>query len=183
MDPLKRFYQRMPVWKQLYYKWRAVRGIPFRRKFFVGYDLDANTYWEFYVEGVRPGIRPRRIVQPYEPEALLYNYFDKVPIQWAQWLKFSRVTAPSIFEILKDKERVKNLKILADFKDSQQVMNNDIINEKINMNLNRELNKIDQNSKNAANLLKNSGYTISSNDNNTSTNTDKPEKSSVKPRR
>lgn len=46
--------------KQMYYKWRALRTVPFRKRFFVGYDLDGNTYWEFF--NPNNPFRPRRIV-------------------------------------------------------------------------------------------------------------------------
>lgn len=36
--------------RQMYFKWRSLRNVPFRKKFFIGYDLDGNTYWEFYNE-------------------------------------------------------------------------------------------------------------------------------------
>lgn len=39
---------KVPKWKQIYLQWRSLRNIPFRKKFFIGYDLDGNTYWEFY---------------------------------------------------------------------------------------------------------------------------------------
>lgn len=163
-DKLKQFYQKVPVWKQLYYKWRSLKGIPFRKKFFIGYDLDANTYWEFYLDKKNPNIRPRRLVQPYQPESMLFNYFDKVPIQWAQWLKFARKSPPSIFDILNDEERIKKLQIMANFKDSEQLMNTQIKQQTIDSNLQKELSKLEsareEKAQNAAKILQRTGYDL-----------------------
>lgn len=157
-DKLKAFYKKVPVWKQLYYKWRSLKNIPFRKKFFVGYDLDANTYWEFYLDKNQQ--RPRRLVQPYSPESLLFNYFDKIPIQWSQWLKFARKTPPSIFDILNDQERIKKLQIMANFKDSEQQYNKQLKQSKIDSNLQKELSKLNNNASNAAKIVQRSGYDL-----------------------
>lgn len=47
--------------KRIYHKWKALRTVPFRKKFFVGYDLDGNTFWEFH-DPNNP-TRLRRIVE------------------------------------------------------------------------------------------------------------------------
>lgn len=139
-ETLKEFYSKIPLWKQVYYKWRSLKGVPFRKKYFVGYDLDGNTYWEFYLE--RNQKRPRRIVEPIEPQALLFNYFEKVPIQWAQWLKYARHTPPSVYDIVADQERIKRLQILAAFKDSEQQYNRELQQHKVDANLEKELGKL-----------------------------------------
>ena len=163
---LKEFYSRVSVWKQLYYKWRGLKGVPLRKKFFVGYDLDANTYWEYFQDGKH--LRPRRMVEPYEPQKLIFNYFDKVPIQWAQWLKFSRKTPPSIFDILQDEERVRKLQIMSQFKEGEQLYNKELHQQRIEENLNRELGKIQNKNdrenqstaENAAIAMQKSGYDL-----------------------
>ncbi|OBA14317.1 uncharacterized protein OGAPODRAFT_9851 [Ogataea polymorpha] len=73
----------IPLWKQLYYKWKSLRTIPLRKKFFVGYDLTGNTYWEFFVER-KKGIRPRRLYQPYKPQEFIVDYYENIPVQWLQ---------------------------------------------------------------------------------------------------
>lgn len=162
-EKLKEFYRRVPVWKQLYYRWRALRGVPFRRKFFVGYDLDANTYWEFFLD--RYQTKPRRMVQPYEPQKMLFSYFDKVPIQWAQWLKYARRTPPTIFDLIADQERIKKLQIMVNFRENEQLYNNQLKQEKIDSTLKKELSKLEasshekaQNAQNAAKIVQRSGF-------------------------
>lgn len=163
-DKIKAFYNKVPVWKQIYYKWRSLKGVPFRKKYFVGYDLDANTYWEFYLE--RQQARPRRIVEPYEPQKLLFNYFDKVPIQWAQWLKYARRTPPSIFDIIADEERIKKLQVLSQFRDSEQLYNKELKQQKIDYNLQKELSKLEaekaERAENAAKIVQRAGVDASS---------------------
>jgi NADH dehydrogenase [ubiquinone] 1 alpha subcomplex assembly factor 2 len=163
-DKIKAFHKKIPVWKQLYFKWRSLTNVPFRKKFFIGYDLDGNTYWEFYLEGKGKNIRPRRVMEPYKPEALLLNYFEKVPIQWTQWLKFSRKTPPSIFDIVADEERVRKLQILAEFKENEQLYNKELKQQKIDANLQNELQKLQQQAslqaENAAKILEKTGHSV-----------------------
>ncbi|KAG0672003.1 hypothetical protein C6P40_000397 [Pichia californica] len=158
-DKLKAFYKKVPVWKQIYYKWRAIKSIPFRHKFFIGYDLDANTYWEFYLDKNQK--KPRRMVQPYSPQSMLFNYFDKIPIQWSQWLKYARKTPPSIFDIINDEERIKKLQIMANYRDSEQLYNKELKQAKIDYNLEKELHKLQDNkATNAAKIVQRSGYDL-----------------------
>lgn len=93
--------------RQAYLRWCALRNVPFRKKFFVGYDLDGNTYWEFYNEN-NP-LRPRRIVEYRET---LGNWVDyKMPPQWMQWLRFTRPHYPTLEELHADKVRQEVLKL------------------------------------------------------------------------
>ncbi|TID29593.1 hypothetical protein CANINC_001867 [Pichia inconspicua] len=108
--------------------------------FFKGYDLDGNSYWEFYLE--RQQTRPRRIVEPLNPERLIFNYFDKVPIQWAQWLRYARHEAPTPIELIKDQERVKKLQALASIKDQEQAWNKALIDDKIEKNMYKEMDRL-----------------------------------------
>lgn len=159
-EKLKEFHKKVPVWKQLYYRWRSLRGVPFRRKFFVGYDLDANTYWELFLD--RGQVRGRRVVQPHEPQKMLFSYFDKVPIQWAQWLKYARRTPPSIYDLIADQERLKKLQIMASFRDSEQLYNRQLKEEKIDQTLQKELSKLEaasqEKAESAAKIVQRSGF-------------------------
>lgn len=93
--------------RQAYLKWRSLRNIPFRTKFFVGFDLDGNTYWEFH-DPNNPD-RLRRIVE-YKDVAL--NWVDyKCPPQWVQWLRHARPHYPTLQELHDDKVRQELLKI------------------------------------------------------------------------
>lgn len=58
--------------KQMIHRWKALRTVPFRRKFFIGYDLDGNTYWEFRNDN-NP-LRARRIVDYREPNKNWVDY-------------------------------------------------------------------------------------------------------------
>lgn len=92
--------------RQAYLQWCSLRTVPFRTKFFVGYDLDGNTYWEFY--NANNPLRPRRIVE-YRENAL--NWVDyKMPPQWMQWLRFTRPHYPTLEELHDDKVRQELLK-------------------------------------------------------------------------
>lgn len=159
-EKLKEFHKKVPVWKQLYYRWRSLRGVPFRRKFFVGYDLDANTYWELFLD--RGQVRGRRVVQPHEPQKMLFSYFDKVPIQWAQWLKYARRTPPSIYDLIADQERLKKLQIMESFRDSEQLYNRQLKEEKIDQTLQKELSKLEaasqEKAESAAKIVQRSGF-------------------------
>ncbi|GMG27023.1 unnamed protein product [Ambrosiozyma monospora] len=109
MDPLKGL---VPVWKQIYYKWRSIRSVPFRKWFFMGYDLKGNTYWEFVLEkSPQTMLRPRRIYQPHHQQKFIYDYFQAgVPISWAQWLRYTRATPPTIPELIKEEQRLHMVK-------------------------------------------------------------------------
>lgn len=108
MDIIK---QKHPAWKRLLHKWQARRDIPFRRKFFIGYDLYGNTYWEFTLDGNMT--RLRRKLEPYKEEIFKVDYFKTIPPQWLQWLRRTRFDAPSLDELVLDQLRQQRLKILA----------------------------------------------------------------------
>ncbi|KAI5964105.1 uncharacterized protein KGF55_002047 [Candida pseudojiufengensis] len=96
--------------KRLLHKWQSKRNIPFRRKFFVGYDLHGNTYWEFTIDGNLS--RLRRKLEPYAPQVFKVDYFKTIPPQWLQWLRRTRNEPPSLNELVGDQIRQRNLKIL-----------------------------------------------------------------------
>lgn len=81
-------------------------------------------------------------MEPIEPQSLLYNYFDKVPIQWAQWLRYARHDAPTPVELLKDQERVQRLQALTQLKDQEQAWNKAIIDDKVEKNMYKEMDKL-----------------------------------------
>ncbi|KAG5418549.1 hypothetical protein I9W82_004077 [Candida metapsilosis] len=108
MDIIK---QKHPAWKRLLHKWQAKRNVPFRRKFFMGYDLYGNTYWEFTIDGNMT--RLRRKLEPFKEEIFKVDYFKTIPPQWLQWLRRTRFDAPSLDELVSDQLRQQRLKILA----------------------------------------------------------------------
>lgn len=92
--------------RQLYHLWKSKRNVPFRKKFFVGYDLDGNTFWEF--QNYNDPKRMRRIVD-YQQKRL--NYVDyKLSPQWMQWLRFNRPSHPTLDELIQDQKRQMELK-------------------------------------------------------------------------
>lgn len=108
MDQIANKY---PYWKRVLHKFQARRDIPFRKKFFVGYDLHGNTYWEFTIDGNMQ--RLRRKLEPYEERFFKADYFSTVPPQWLQWLRRTRQYAPTLQELMSDQIRQQNIKILA----------------------------------------------------------------------
>ncbi|PWW75732.1 hypothetical protein C7212DRAFT_295557, partial [Tuber magnatum] len=91
---------------RIYYTWKSLK-LPWRRKVFVGMDLDGNSFWEIPVSAHG---RSRRIVTYKDPKRDLVDY--KLPPQWIQWLRRNRV-APTIEELHADIARQAQLKQLA----------------------------------------------------------------------
>ncbi|ESZ89628.1 hypothetical protein SBOR_9987 [Sclerotinia borealis F-4128] len=93
--------------RKAWYRWKALR-LPWRKRFFVGLDLQNNSFWEFR-DAINAG-RMRRIVQ-----TLPSTQYSDVQItpQWHQWLRHTRSDAPSLEELVGDVARQERLKILA----------------------------------------------------------------------
>lgn len=106
MEPLKDI---VPKWRQVYYQWKSLRNIPFRKQFFIGYDLQGNTFWELY--NYNNPLRMRRIVFPKKANQNLVDYH--LPPQWVQWLRHARPEAPSLKELIDDQNRQIAIKIKA----------------------------------------------------------------------
>ncbi|KAG5965138.1 hypothetical protein E4U58_002924 [Claviceps cyperi] len=90
-----------------YYRWKTLR-LPWRKRFFIGYDLQGNTYWEFKLTSA--DTRMRRIVN-YPSKT--YNSQVKVSPLWHQWLRYARNTPPSLDEQHGDVLRKERMKVLA----------------------------------------------------------------------
>ncbi|KAF7950423.1 hypothetical protein EAE96_007708 [Botrytis aclada] len=93
--------------RKAWYRWKALR-LPWRKRFFVGLDLQNNSFWEFR-DAITAG-RMRRIVQT--PSSIQYSDV-KISPQWHQWLRHTREDAPSIEELVGDLARQERLKVLA----------------------------------------------------------------------
>ncbi|KAK9449131.1 uncharacterized protein V1518DRAFT_417242 [Limtongia smithiae] len=91
--------------RELYLRWKGWRKVPFRTKFFIGMDLEGNTFWEFENRN-NPG-RPRRIVELLGPKKAYIDY--KLPPQWNQWLRHVRIDPPSIEELDGEQSRLAGL--------------------------------------------------------------------------
>ncbi|KAG6141777.1 hypothetical protein E4U38_006379 [Claviceps purpurea] len=90
-----------------YYRWKTLR-LPWRKRFFIGYDLQGNTYWEFKLTSA--DTRMRRIVNY---PSRTYNSQVKVSPLWHQWLRYARNTPPSLDEQHGDVVRKERMKVLA----------------------------------------------------------------------
>jgi NADH dehydrogenase [ubiquinone] 1 alpha subcomplex assembly factor 2 len=99
----------------LWTRWKSLR-LPWRRHILIGSDLSGNTFWEYLPPGVSKAARPRRILRP----AKATHHSDvQVSPQWHQWLKQTRVDAPSIQEQLRDLQRIQELQVNARLADAR----------------------------------------------------------------
>ncbi|KKF92940.1 NADH ubiquinone oxidoreductase subunit NDUFA12 [Ceratocystis platani] len=89
-----------------WYRWKAM-SLPWRKRRFVGYDFNGNTFWIFRDPG---GYVPvdtwRRIVQA--PNGSHLSEL-KVPPVWHQWLRHVRPDPPTIDEQIADISRQQNM--------------------------------------------------------------------------
>ncbi|AOW29719.1 hypothetical protein MG5_04247 [Candida albicans P57072] len=137
MDIIKKKY---PFWKRLLHKWQSRRDIPFRKKFFIGYDLYGNTYWEFTIDGNMS--RLRRKLEPFRKELFEVDYFKTIPPQWLQWLRRTREHSPSLNELIEDQIRQQRIKILAQQADENWKLEKLRLEREQQLKLSNELNKV-----------------------------------------
>lgn len=137
MTPLSK---KIPYWRQLLHKFQARRDIPFRKKFFVGYDLHGNTYWEFTPDGNMH--RLRRKLEPFKESIFQLDLFETVPPQWHQWLRKTRKTPPTVQELLDDQIRQQQIKVLAQHADQKWHMEKQRLEEENRLKLKLELDKV-----------------------------------------
>lgn len=143
MDPIA---SKFPYWKRVLHKFQSRKDIPFRRKFFVGYDLHGNTYWEFTIDGNMQ--RLRRKLEPFEEKIFKADYFETVPPQWLQWLRRTRNEAPTLQELINDQIRQQRIKVLAQQADERWYREKERLEYEQNMKLEAELKKVaDENQK------------------------------------
>lgn len=138
MDPIASKYS---YWKRILHKFQSRRDMPFRRKFFVGYDLHGNTYWEFTIDGNMQ--RLRRKLEPYEEKLFKADYFETVPPQWLQWLRRTRNEAPTLQELINDQIRQQRIKILAQQADQRWYLEKQRLEEQQQLKLQAELQKVE----------------------------------------
>lgn len=137
MDPLINKYS---VWKRILHKFQSRRDIPFRRKWFIGYDLHGNTYWEFTID--RSNQRLRRKMEPYIEYMFKVDYFNTVPPQWLQWLRRTRETPPTLSELVEDQVRQQNIKVLAKLVDEKWMNEKLRLEQQSALKLQSELDKV-----------------------------------------
>jgi NADH dehydrogenase [ubiquinone] 1 alpha subcomplex assembly factor 2 len=139
MDPLKGKYT---PWQRLIHRWKARRDIPFRKQFFVGYDLHGNTYWEFTTDGNMQ--RLRRKLEPYRQELFEADYFSTIPPQWLQWLRRTRDDVPTLDELVLEEVRQKRIKLLAQQADAKWQQEKLRLEQEQQLKLQEELHKAEQ---------------------------------------
>ncbi|MCH0629721.1 efflux RND transporter periplasmic adaptor subunit [Kocuria palustris] len=139
MDPLKTKYT---PWQRMMHRWKARRDIPFRKKFFCGYDLHGNTYWEFTLDGNMQ--RLRRKMEPWKPLLFKSDYFETVPPQWLQWLRRTRFEAPTLEELINDQVRQQKIKVLAAHAESKWYEEKQRLEEEQKLKLQQELDRAKQ---------------------------------------
>jgi NADH dehydrogenase [ubiquinone] 1 alpha subcomplex assembly factor 2 len=140
-DPIKNKYT---YFQQIVHKFKARRDIPFRRSFFVGYDLSGNTYWEFTIDGNMH--RLRRKMEPYKNLLFKADYFATVPPQWLQWLRRTRNVPPTLTELANDQVRQQRMKILGQQAANKWEMEKIRLEEEQQLKLNAELDRAKQES-------------------------------------
>lgn len=113
MDLLK---GKITPFQKIWHQWKSLKNVPFRKKWFVGYDLDGNTYWEFSNYN-NPRGRLRRIVEYREKKSNFTDY--KLPPMWLQWLRHTRPQMPTLQQLLAEEQRQQVMKILAQRADNK----------------------------------------------------------------
>lgn len=98
----------IPWKKQLWHKWKTLRRIPFRKSWFIGYDLEGNSYWELVDHN-----NPHRLRRKVSLDRPYFHFSDFKPHpMWMQWLQFTRPMAPTLADLINDAKRQYRLKLL-----------------------------------------------------------------------
>ncbi|RKP32463.1 hypothetical protein METBISCDRAFT_25696 [Metschnikowia bicuspidata] len=138
MDQIAKKY---PLWKRVLHKFQARREIPFRRRFFVGYDLHGNTYWEFTPDGNMR--RLRRKLEPWRETLFKVDHFSTVPPKWLQWLRRTREMPPTLQELIDDKIRQQRIKLLAQQADQKWLMKKARLEQEQQLKFQAELGRVE----------------------------------------
>ncbi|PHH79740.1 hypothetical protein CDD82_2197 [Ophiocordyceps australis] len=97
-----------------WYRWKALR-LPWRKRFYVGQDINGNTFWEFRLttrgDASGPNMERWRRVVDY-PRSTPYSDVKVSPL-WHQWLRHCRDEPPSLAEQHQDLVRQHHIKLLA----------------------------------------------------------------------
>lgn len=137
---MDRIATKYSAYRRLVHKFQARRDIPFRKKFFVGYDLHGNTYWEFSLDGNMS--RLRRKLEPYQEAIFEADYFATVPPPWLQWLRRTKKDPPTLQELVNEQTRQQQIKILAQEADRRWTMEKERLEHNQRLKLHAELDKV-----------------------------------------
>lgn len=99
----------------IWLRWKSLR-LPWRRHILIGSDLNGNTFWEYFPKGISRAARPRRILRP---SRKMHHSDVQIAPSWHQWLKQTRVEAPSIQEQVADVQRIQQLQVNARLADAR----------------------------------------------------------------
>lgn len=134
-------FNKHSAWKRIVHQFQARRDIPFRKKFFVGYDLHGNTYWEFTPDGNMQ--RLRRKLEPVRESIFKSDYFETVPPQWLQWLRRTREHPPTLQELMDDQMRQQRIKLLAQQADAKWASEKQRLEHEQLLKLQAELDRVE----------------------------------------
>lgn len=133
--------KKYPPWKRILHKFQKRRDIPFRKRFFVGYDLHGNTYWEFTPDGNM--LHLRRKLEPYQETIFKADYAPTIPPQWLQWLRRTRDVPPTLQELIDDQLRQERIKILAKQADERWKLEKERLEYDNELKLRTELDRVE----------------------------------------
>lgn len=88
--------------------------LPWRKKFFRGFDLDGNTFYESY-NPLTPN-KLRRTVKYVKDghytdnnvTRMSFRVSQLISAQWMSWLRHTRATAPTIEELVQEVQRIQS---------------------------------------------------------------------------
>lgn len=80
-------------------------------RYFIGHDLDGNSYYEYPSRSGSLDPRHTRRVIQYRIKQAHYSEYDRsqLPIQWKMWLRHTRRVAPTLEELEQDRLRILQL--------------------------------------------------------------------------
>ncbi|CCE78875.1 Piso0_000909 [Millerozyma farinosa CBS 7064] len=177
MDPIK---SRYTPFQRLIHRFKARRDIPFRKKFFVGYDLYGNTYWEFTLDGNMS--RLRRKLEPYQSMLFKSDYVQTIPPQWLQWLRRTREEPPTLHELVDDQRRQQRMKILSEQADARWYNEKLRLEQEEKRKLEAELQKVEESKQNFEETKKAEHDPWAEADNAAKSQSDPIEEAKIKPR-
>ncbi|KAL7664930.1 NADH dehydrogenase [ubiquinone] 1 alpha subcomplex subunit [[Candida] zeylanoides] len=88
--------------------------------------------------------RLRRKLEPYQEQLFKADYASTIPPQWLSWLRRTRVTAPTLEELVSDQLRQERIKILAQAASDKWYLEKQRMEEEHQLKLKEELQRAKQ---------------------------------------